>query len=146
MRLFAIFALLSLPASADTLNDGLRSLIRGDYPSAEQQLAQAVAEQPRNAIAHFNYASALRELGRYDEAVGQFQVAFREGDDLMKSNALYGIGMTRAREGDPARTAQAWRDYVGFAENRPRDAAAIEIARTNLAAAEHELGTRKAAR
>jgi len=146
MRLFAIFALLSLPASAAPLDEGLHALIRGDYPLAEQQLGQAVAEQPRNANARFNYASALRELGRYDEAVGQFQAAFREGDDLMKSNALYGIGMTRSREGDPARTAQAWRDYVAFAQNRRGDSAAVEIARTNLAAAERDLGIRKAAR
>src|SRR5579859_2251471 len=98
MRLFAILALLSLPASADTLDHGLHSLMRGDYQTAAQQLATAVAERPHDPFAHFNYASALRALGQYDDAIGEYRAAFREGDDIMKSDALYGIALARNQQ------------------------------------------------
>src|SRR5207237_8743876 len=103
MRLFAILALLTLPASADTLDEGLHALTRGDNQTAAQELATAVAERPHDPIAHFNYASALRALGQNEDAIVEYRAAFREGDDLMKSDALYGIGLTRTQEGDPAR-------------------------------------------
>jgi Tfp pilus assembly protein PilF len=148
MRLFAILAFILAPsaASADTVDSGLHALVRNDYATAARELADAVAEDPHDPIAHFNYASALRELGQNEDAITEYRAAFREGDEQMKSNALYGIGLVRAQEGEPGRTAQAWREYLSFAGNRPADSGAVEVARQNLASAERDLGARKAAR
>jgi predicted Zn-dependent protease len=147
MRLFAILALLSVPASADALDRGLHAMVRGDYQTAAQQLAIAVSERPHDPIAHFNYASALRQLGQNEDAIGEFNAALREArDDKTRGDTLYGIAMTRDQQRDPARSAQAWRDYLAFSSGRPNEAGAAAIARENLANAEFQLGTRKAAR
>ena len=146
MRLFFIL-LIPFSASATSLDNGLHALQAADYPAAAQELRVAVAERPGDAIAHFNYASALRELGQYEDALGEYQAAVREArDPVVRSDALYGIALVRNQQGDPTRAAEAWRGYLSFAENRPADASAVEIARVNLAAAEREQGMRKASR
>src|SRR5262249_48194808 len=118
-----------------------------DYQRAAQQLALAVAERPHDPIAHFSYGSALRGLGQYPDALGELHAALREArDPKLRADVLYGIALTRNQMGDPAHAAAPWRDYLAFAGNRPSDAAAAQIARQNLAMAERELGTRKAAR
>ncbi len=147
MRLFFILTLVPLAASANALDDGLHAMRDGDYNRAAQELAVAVSERPHDPIAHFNFASALRELGQSEDAIGEYQAALREArDPKLRADTLYGIALTRNQEGDPARAAQAWRDYLSFAQARPGEGAAAEIARQNLASAEREMGTRKAAR
>jgi tetratricopeptide (TPR) repeat protein len=146
MRLVSLALLFTLTASASSLDEGLHAMIAGNYPRAAQELAVAVAERPHDPIAHFNYASTLRALGRNDEALVEYQAALREArDPKLHSDVLYGIALTRNQQGDPALAAAAWRSYLAFASGRG-ETGATQIARQNLASAEREIGIRKAAR
>jgi tetratricopeptide (TPR) repeat protein len=120
-------------AASAHLDPGLHSLIAGDYSRAEQQLRLAVAEQPRNGLAHFSLASALRALDRNDEAIEEYRAAFNLGpNDKVRTDSLYGIALARDVMGDPLLTQQAWRDYIAYAERRPGNQAALRTAEERL--------------
>jgi tetratricopeptide (TPR) repeat protein len=148
MRLVSLCAVLLFPlaVSASSMDEGLHAMIAGDYPRAAQLLATAVAERPHDPVAHFNYASTLRALGQYNDALVEYQAALREArDPKLHSDVLYGIALTRNQQADPALAAAAWRSYLAFSSGRG-ETGATQIARQNLASAEREIGIRKAAR
>jgi hypothetical protein len=133
--IFAAFVLIPTAARADHLDEGLRALIASDYPKAERALAWAVHERPNDANARFNYASALRGMGRNEEAIAQYQTAVScASDPKVRSDAFYGIALARQAEGNPVAERQAWHDFL--AQAGPNDQGAVTIARQNLSRAE----------
>src|SRR5262245_5621198 len=87
-----------------SLNDALRSLKTGDTKTALEQLAQAVADQPRDAEARFAYGHALYQAGQAESALAQFLEAARLEPKHARANAdaarvLLGLG--RPKEAIP---------------------------------------------
>jgi Flp pilus assembly protein TadD len=129
MRIFFAVLLFSASAFANTLDQGLHALVAGDSARAEQLLGQAVREEPGNFNARFNYASALRALGRNDEAVREYRVAVSlAASEPEHANALYGIALARDAQGDPT----GWNEYLQFAGKKRNEQAAVRIARERL--------------
>ena len=126
-------------ASANSLDRGLHAMIAGDYQVAETELAQAAHERPSDAMVRFNYASALRELGKNDAAICEYQAVLGlPSDRTTHANALYGIALSRDAQRDPVASSQAWHDYLAFAGNDANETAAEQIARDNLTRARRE--------
>jgi Flp pilus assembly protein TadD len=130
MRMFILVTMVAGAAfAAGNLDEGLHALIAGDAPRAEQLLSQASREQPANFNARFNHASALRALGRNDEAISEYRAA----QDLARSepdrsNALYGIALAKDAMGDTS----GWSEYLRYAGRYRNEQASVAIARERL--------------
>ena len=141
MRMFIFVTLVAGTAFASTLDEGLHALTAGDWPRAEQLLSVAAREQPNDFNARFNYAASLRELGRNDEAVGEYRAAQQLArTEPQRSDALYGIALARDAQGDPT----GWHEYLSYAGKYKSEQPAVEIARERLEMTVP--GTQKAAR
>jgi Flp pilus assembly protein TadD len=141
MRMFIFVTLVAGSAFASTLDEGLHALTAGDWPRAERMLSVAAHEQPNDFNARFNHAAALRELGRNDEAVGEYRAALELArTEPQKSNTLYGIALARDAQGDPT----GWNEYLSYAGKYKSEQPSVQIARERLEA--QPPGTRKAAR
>ena len=137
MRLTLLSLLLPAFASADNLDHGLHSLQAGDYALAEMELKLAVAERPADGLARFYHAAALRQEGLHEAALAEYRRALGETrDPALRANSLYGIAITRNEMGNAEEAAQAWREYVTWAEDHHANQHALTVARENLAAAE----------
>lgn len=140
------------------LEHGSELMVRQDYADALPQLQRAVRDKPNDPIAHFNLASSLRSVGRYDEAINEYSAALgRVGpssDESWKGNALYGLAMAHEGKGDHEAAVKAWRDYLAYANRFPQaESGGISVARWHLdgemrAAGEpgpYPMGTQRAA-
>lgn len=57
------------------LDEGERSLERGDYAAAERAFAQAAQAAPDSALAHSKFGVALAHQRKLDAAIGEFSKA-----------------------------------------------------------------------
>lgn len=149
------FLLVSSVAAAHTpaIDEGLHAMVAGDYPRAVEKLRVAVSEHPQDPIARFNLGSALREVGRPSEGIYELRQAFDlSQDELQRANALYGIALSADQLGDANAAAQAWKDYIGYAQAFRSEQPAVAIARERLTEAQRLArlptvpGTQKAGR
>jgi Tfp pilus assembly protein PilF len=112
-------------------------MVRGDYGGAERSLRRAVVDAPAEPYAHFNLASVLRETGRNDEAVAEYRrakelfqrVGGAANGEADVGNCLYGIALAEEAKGDPQAAANAWSDYIHFAQRFAGEQPAVAIAR-----------------
>jgi tetratricopeptide (TPR) repeat protein len=79
------------PAAVAALEAARAALNRGDDAAALPHLAQAVAEAPDNAEAHYLYAGALGRTGSPGEALAQFREAAR-----LQPRTLYRADLAKA--------------------------------------------------
>ena len=98
------------PHYAHALNNrGIIFLELGDANRAIEDFDRAIAEDGTYANAFRNRGIAHADLGRFDNAIEDFDIAFTlnpaigHGDEY--ALALYGRGLARQREGDPAGVA-----------------------------------------
>jgi tetratricopeptide (TPR) repeat protein len=112
-----------------------------------ERLASIVADLPGGARAHFNYATALQEAGRLDEATEEFSIALRFNPASAKAHVnLAGILMGKGKL-DEAQTHfdEALRIEPNNAEFHSGRAYVLEqLGRTEEAAAECEAAVRLA--
>jgi tetratricopeptide (TPR) repeat protein len=139
-RLLLAFALASVSSVAaaaghlSLLDEGLHAMVAGDYPLAVERLRLAVNQRPRDPIARFNLGSALRGAGRPSEAIYELRQAFDlSADEPGRANALYGIALSADQLADPNAAAQAWKDYIGYAQSFRSEQPAVAVARMRLA-------------
>ena len=107
------------------LGHGVSLVVEGRYPDAEKQLREALRLDPSLSEGHYNLAVALRNEGRFDEAIAEYHRAldgFTSESDRAK--ALYGIGMAREARGDKG----AWDEYLAFARPLRVEQPAVRIA------------------
>jgi tetratricopeptide (TPR) repeat protein len=78
------------PGYADGWVNAARARIQeGNMPGAEEMLRQALKVDPELAKTHFFLGTALKSLGRYDEAIGHLQTAsFKYPRDRVVLNQL----------------------------------------------------------
>ena len=109
----------------EELGRGVSLVVAGRFAEAEKPLREALRLDPMLPEAHYNLAIALRNEGRFDDAVAEYHRAldlFTSEPDRAK--ALYGIGMAREARGDKG----AWDEYLAFARPLRNEQAAVRIA------------------
>jgi tetratricopeptide (TPR) repeat protein len=132
----------ALPKGEEEVNRASAFLVHGDYVGAEPLLRRAVVDAPDDPYAHFALASVLRATGRYDDAIAGYERARRLFETTAVgangsadiADCLYGIALARESLGDPRRAAQAWNDFIRFAQPFADEEPAVAIARTRAEA------------
>src|SRR5579871_2589516 len=129
----------SAPRHAEALNIlGIISHQRGNPARAAEFLTRAVEAQPDRAEYRVNLAAALRDTGRFDEAIRACEVAISLQPYLLEAHMILGLAHQGAKHWSEAEhvfahIAQTWaRDPRGpkllgdlfFAQQRTRDAVA----------------------
>ncbi len=107
------------------LGDGVTLVVEGRWADAEKKLRQALRLDPSLSEGHYNLAVALKNQGRYDEAIAEYHRAldgFASEPDRAK--ALYGVGLAREARGDKG----AWDEYLAFARPLRNEQPAVRIA------------------
>jgi len=107
------------------LDRGVSLVVAGHFAEAEKPLRESVRLDPTLPEAHYNLAIALRNEGRFDDAIAEYHRAldgFTTEPDRAK--ALYGIGMAREARGDKG----AWDEYLAFARPLRNEQSAVRIA------------------
>ncbi|MCU1279198.1 MAG: hypothetical protein JWM53_2744 [bacterium] len=118
----------TLDPAHHALGKGVALVVDGRYAEAEKPLREALRRDPTLAEGHYNLAVAMREQGRFDEAVAEYRASllgFRSESDRAK--ALYGIGLAREARGDKA----AWDEYLAFARPLRNEQATVQIAQAH---------------
>lgn len=113
------------------LDEALTYYQQGDSTAAEKLFAEAIALDPDNARARLDHGSALKDLGRLDEALAEFDEALRLQPDYVKAH--YNRGVVLAAQGDDPTALEA---YARAMELDPKHAGA----RFNAANAMRRLG------
>ena len=62
---------------ADLDQAGRSAYERGDYAAAERAFGDAIAKSPADAVLRYHRASALMQLGRWDDAVAEYERVLR---------------------------------------------------------------------
>jgi len=104
---------------SSNLQFGALALSRLDAAGAASALAVAVRTKPEDPIAHNLYGSALQTLGRFPEALAQFQIAVRLKGDFV--NARYNLARALIKAG---RLDEAIENLRAVVAAYPNDAAA----------------------
>ncbi|HXU71693.1 MAG TPA: tetratricopeptide repeat protein [Polyangia bacterium] len=112
------------------LGQGVALVVEGRFAEAEKYLRDALRMDSTLPEAHYNLAVALRNEGRYDEAIAEYHHALggfvAEPD---RAKAFYGIGLAREARGD----RNAWDEYLAFARPFRAERPAVAIARDHEA-------------
>jgi len=107
------------------LGRGVELVVVGRYADAEKPLREALRLDPTLAEGHYNLAVALKNLGRYDEAVAEYHHALAGfSNEPDRAKAFYGIGLAREARGDK----NAWNEYLAFATPLRIEQPAVKIA------------------
>lgn len=125
------------PHTADAYRlalEGWRKVERGNPADGEALLAQSLALNPSDPVAHYRAARALEALRQDEAAADQFDAALQRARDCPPSiaaAAFLGAAQVRERIGDRARAIvdyRAARDWFGGAAST-RDAASRALLR-----------------
>jgi len=72
---------------------------KGEYDAALKSYQKALVHEPDNPKIHYNLGRLLYRMGKYDEAVGEFQLGFLEKDRPFQSDVFYNIGNSQFKKG-----------------------------------------------
>ncbi len=103
------------PTVAQRYRAALDLISRHEYAKAVEQLNEAIAQDPRLAVAYAARASAQFGLGRYREAADDYRAALGLKPDM--ATPLYGLAECYRLLGDPA----AGDLYLRYAESHAAD-------------------------
>src|SRR2546423_1778479 len=71
--LLVILFLSTGAAVADLDQEGRAAYARGDYLTAERAFSEAITRSPSDALLRYHRAASLTQLGRWDEAVAEYE-------------------------------------------------------------------------
>jgi tetratricopeptide (TPR) repeat protein len=115
--------------------EAARALMAGKPEEAIKHADQALAAQPKSAWAHYQKASALAALGKWEASIGEYDEAMRtfaRGDDWGRSVALWGRGEVLRETGHCDEAKTTFNEYVSLVASRDKKAA--EMANLQAAA------------
>jgi tetratricopeptide (TPR) repeat protein len=129
------------------LGEGVSLVVAGCYGQAIPKLTEAVRADPNLRNAHYNLGVAYSHTGELDRAIVEYQIAVQQTprrDEVAMGQALYGEALAREANGE----RNAWSQYLSWAQSRPREQPALQIALARQAqlAAIRIPGTQKASR
>jgi tetratricopeptide (TPR) repeat protein len=133
MGLFAAFALLPAPALAEEapadvakkrLIEGDRAAIARDFDAAIAKYRAIVADDPRNAGAHYRIGQAQAMKGDLNEAEQAYFTALRFAgtNDALRAKVLFCIADLRERQKAYEAAVDAWTEYEKQAVKAPNAA------------------------
>lgn len=112
------------------LERGNRLYRAGHYAEAAAAYREALGAHGTSPALHYNLATALLQLGRFDEAEREFRLALSTVDPGLRQRTLYNLGNRfllegrRGGEGQAARLQAAIAAYQQALRIEPRDARA----------------------
>lgn len=71
---------------------------KGEYEEALESYQKALVQEPDNPKIHYNIGRVLYRMGKYDEAVSEFQLGFLEKDRIFQSEVFYNIGNSQFKK------------------------------------------------
>ena len=71
--LLAVFVTSSAAVPADFDTEGRAAYVRGDYAAAERAFSAAIAGSPGDSVLRYHRAASLTQLGRWEEAVAEYE-------------------------------------------------------------------------
>jgi tetratricopeptide (TPR) repeat protein len=137
----------SLGPARRILGHGVALVVQGDYADGEKLLRESLRLEAGLPEAHYNLGVALKHLGRYDEAIAEYDQAeqmYAPADEPNRAKALYGAALAKEARGD----RNAWNAYLAFARPLRAEQPSVRIAeqRQQLLAGIRVPGTQKASR
>uniref|UniRef100_A0A7C4TCY9 Tetratricopeptide repeat protein n=1 Tax=candidate division WOR-3 bacterium TaxID=2052148 RepID=A0A7C4TCY9_UNCW3 len=91
------------------------SLMRkGKYEDALKTYEQAQVLEPDNIKIHYNMGRALYKMGKYPEAIGEFELGILTKDKKFQANTFYNIGNCKFKQGDIDGAINAYKTALLF--------------------------------
>lgn len=108
------------------LGEGVQRVVQGHYVAAEQKLREALREDPNLREGYYNLAVALKNEGRFDEAIAEYAEAAKlyAHDEAGTAKCLYGQALAKEARGDK----DAWDLYLAYAKPLRAEQPAVQIA------------------
>ena len=82
---------------------------KGEYDAALQSYQKALVQEPDNPKIHYNIGRVLYRMGKYDEAVSEFQLGLLENERTFQSDVFYNIGNSQFKKGRLEAAIDAYR-------------------------------------
>lgn len=86
------------PEAPTPLEEAVRRLETGDRSRGIQMLRFILAQQPRNAMVHYNLGMALSDLGKLDEAEAHLREAVAIDPGSTNARVALGVALARKKE------------------------------------------------
>lgn len=102
--------------ASELLNAGTVRYDARDIDGAERLYRQALALDPRFALAHFNLANCLDERGKWQEAAESYRTALQLAPNYPEPH--FNLALVYEKLGD-RRALQHWQAYVTLEPNHP---------------------------
>ncbi|MGB9720371.1 MAG: tetratricopeptide repeat protein [bacterium] len=102
-RFSLILIIFLLPLYADVgslMRKGNGLMRKGNYEDALKTYEQAQVLEPDNIKIHYNIARALYKMGKYPEAISEFELGLLTRDKKFQANTFYNIGNCKFKQGD----------------------------------------------
>jgi aspartyl protease family protein len=96
LALTAALPVVASAGAADLNRSGMAAYQRSDFDTAERLFRGAIAESPREPLFRYHRAAALTQLGRWAEAVQEYESVLRLGPDPALAEAAQ-RGLTSVR-------------------------------------------------
>lgn len=137
--MIAVAAFSSLPLVAhanvtmdrphELLGEGVQRIVQHHYVAAEAKLREALREDPGLREGYYNLAVALRNEGRFDEAIAQYEEAVKlyPHDEAGTAKCLYGEALAKEGRGDK----DAWDFYLAYAKPLRGEQPAVAVAKVH---------------
>ena len=113
----AFLCLTALPAAAKTspLEQGIQSILSGEFADAVELLAPAAAQKPKDAVLHYHLGVAYKGLADFQRATQEFAQAARLASRFsgpLRSQAEWGLALSYEELGNCEAARGAWMRYL----------------------------------
>ncbi len=86
-----------------------------------QAYRRRVTLHPEDANLHFQFGKILAQIGKHDEAIGEFQQARSSSDPLLKIQSLIQTGLSFEANGDPKLAERNYKEALKLLEPEDKD-------------------------
>jgi Ca-activated chloride channel family protein len=95
---FLFIFLLSLPAEAGSMKDGLYAYEKGDYEKALKFFIDAQLEDPEEPEILYNIGNAYYKIGDFESAINNYKQALKSENKRLRQKAFYNLGNSNYRK------------------------------------------------
>jgi tetratricopeptide (TPR) repeat protein len=116
-KIFFILIVSLLPLFADVgslMRKGNGLMRKGKYEEALKTYEQAQVLEPDNIKIHYNMARALYKMGKFPEAISEFELGLLTRDKKFQANTFYNIGNCKFKQGDLDGAINAYKNALLF--------------------------------
>jgi tetratricopeptide (TPR) repeat protein len=100
---------------------------REEYNKAAYEFTEVLKKEPTDAVARYNYANALRNLGKPDKAIPQYEKALAL--DPSNVDAYFNMGLAYEDDGKPEEAVASFERFIEKAKDDPDQAEWVTRAR-----------------